>query len=224
MTRLVTITLDSGAFFCDSEKPSYIKVGYFCCDSANEILVYVDGEEASPHEYTLKRGDLSVQHLDRTGQPKNEKGPVLTNAFSKAVLRLRELYDPKDAPAFDKASFHCTIRFDSGILSPSVVKPHRFREAPAAGAPKARPLKETRAIAHDILVQFELEDGEVLRLVRDDGTEICSTGAFADGWKWANFQVIADYAFVEKFFRGAVKHTGKSYWLPNPDAPPVTDP
>lgn len=222
MTRHVTVTLDSGAFFSDSEKPSYVQVGYFCCDSANEIMVYVDGEEASPHEYKLKPGNVVVQHLDRRGNPKT--GLVLTNAFRNAVLHLHELYGSEDLPEFDRACFHCTIRFDSGTLSPSVVKPHRFNEVPAKGNSRTGLPRETRSIAHDVLVQFELDEGETLRLVSDDGSEICSTGSFADGWKWANFQVVADYPFVEKIYRDAVRHKGKSYWLPNPEPPPVSDP
>jgi hypothetical protein len=224
MTRHVTVTLDSGAFI--QESAPFAKVGYFCCEKGNEVVVYSNGESALV--FNLPRGELIFEHLDKEQNP--YKQLTRTKAFIDSLLRMRDLYG-EEFPQFKEKCFDCTLRFDSGTFSPSVVRPHGFREVHTGET------KQTGSIAHDVLIEFELEGNEALilreRLPDEDEVEraklqiptpIWTTARLPADWRWANIQIIADSPSTNKFYREAVNNNGKDIWLPNPEPPPIASP
>ena len=81
--------------------------------------------------------------------------------------------------------------------------------------------KSTRPIANDVLVQYDLSNGEMVRLRREDGTEVWSSDSVASGTSSVEVKVLSDASLNSSYHKNALNHTGTSYYLPNPDPPPM---
>ena len=220
-----TITLDSGAFLQDiDQNPVAIDVGYFQCGKDNsgkdvpDIRAYADGESTAVRHEKLGNGRISVTRT-KSGAPVT--GVKISDSLKQHLLRKKDLYgDP--APNFDPNKIECTIHFTSGDFCCSMVKDRRFIEVPVSGG---NLLSESysRPIAHNVVVHYNLEADEELRVERDKGTVLFSTRDVSSGTKHVQIELVANNATAVQFFREALDLKGRtSCWLPNQGDPPPT--
>lgn len=219
----VTVTLDSGNFLTSIDRKGVdrCEVGYFESDPATpDIRIFADGEEIdqlSPMKLGTGNRMIEVVHTKADGSIAD--GLNLGKSFRKHILRKSDLYE--EAPEWNRAEYDCIIGFSSGHFASSVVKPKLFREHPVGGGEPTGEVRMTRPIAHDVAVLFELEKGDVLKLIRDDGTEMWSSAGIESGTKRVEIQLTADTTTAQKFYDRGLSHTGTRCWLPNPDPPPM---
>lgn len=221
----VTLTLDSGAFLNSMDRKHVVacEVGYFESDPATpDIRVYADGEEVNQSSLLKlgrRNGRIEVLHTRSDGGI--HQGLKLTKTFRKHLLRRGDLYE--EIPEWNRSAYDCIINFNSGRFAASVVKPGLFRQHLVDGGGPTGNSQTIRPIARDVVVSFELAQGEVLRLTRDDGTDLWSTAEIEAGAKRIEIQITADETTAEKFYRWGLKHKGKGYWLMS-DPPPMNGP
>jgi hypothetical protein len=223
MATRVTIILDSGAFLPEkSPDQKFVDVGYFETSGASDITVSEDGTlvQSQPN---IKLGNgkqtIDVQHLAADGSLK--VGVTLSPSFTKTLLLKMDLYG-KDVPDFDETAFDCTFRFHSGDFDSSDVKPRLFKEQTVSRGVASGNDQTTKPIAHDVLVNYDLEDGEILRIVREDGKELWSTRSAGSTANQIDVKVLADASTTMKYYDDAIQHKSSYCWVPNPaDPPPV---
>jgi hypothetical protein len=230
----VTIVLDSGCFLGDDyDGDDYVDIGYFESSDPSDITGTVDGKpitvnpQGKPEPLRVKLGKnkdtIEVRHFG----PKNQlKTGVNRSACCGDLLKKGELY-PGAPPAFDHDAFDCMIRLRSGTLHSADVRVRVFKEAHVADGSytnKNVPL-DTRPIANDMEVIFQLDAGDILKLVRVDkrGNEsvLYSTDRDSPAASRIEIRFEADPTGDVKYFRHALKVTGPHCWLPNPDPPPM---
>lgn len=218
----VTLTLDSGAFLTsiDSKHVISCEVGYFESDPATpDIRVYADGEEVNPSRLLkLGMGKSRIDVLHTRSDGFINEGLKLTKTFRKHLLRKGDLYE--EIPEWNRSAYDCILNFNSGRFAASVVKPGLFRQHLVEGGDPTGKAQPIRPIARDVVVSFELDQGEVLRLTRDDGTDLWSSAEIEAGTKRIEIQITADETTAEKFYGKGLKHNGKHYWLMS-DPPPM---
>jgi hypothetical protein len=218
----VTIILDSGGFLIDdSASPAPLDVGYFETAGAHDIEVSEDGKpaQALPNTKLGKRNErIDVQHLEADGSVKT--GVNQSPSFKKDILKKNELY-PIDAPDFIPSEYDCLLRFHSGGFESSDVRARLFKEHRLSDDGPTGNSRTIRPIANDVLVHFDLDKGEELRLRRDDGTDVWSSSSVGSGTNNVEVKLLADASLDAKYFKTALKHKGPQYHLPNPDPPPM---
>jgi len=218
----VTIILDSGGFLIDeSAGPAPLDVGYFETAGPHDIEVSEDGKPAQPLPNTKlgKRKDtIDVQHLAADGSVK--AGVNQSRSFKKDILKKDELY-PTDTPDFVASEYDCILRFHSGDFESSDVRARVFKEHRVSDDGPTGKSRPTRPIANDVLVHFDLDAGEELRLRRDGGTDVWSSSSVRSGTKRVKVKLLADPSLDAKYFGKALKHKGPHYHRPNPDPPPM---
>ncbi|MFY9573605.1 MAG: hypothetical protein WAV20_19580, partial [Blastocatellia bacterium] len=210
MAILATIVLDSGCFF-PNERDPYCEVGYFESErSASDITVFADGEQIeSTSPFKLGRNCLiEVYHLNASRNRKTD-GVTAAHGLHHCFLHLKDLYG-EDMPVEPK-KFDCIIRFYSGHLCASMIKPRKYDRMDGNSA-----LLESRMVgpfAHDMAIQYLLEDGEALQM-RRDGKIFWSSEDYPANQR-LDIQIVADNSTTEKFYRDALHLRTDSYWLPN---------
>src|SRR6185503_20365864 len=165
---LATVILDSGCFVPapDSDKSDehYAEIGYFgSSKSVSDICVRADGADV-PCKNSMNLGKkckIEVRHVKADGTIKKD-GVYGVKGYHDKILHLSDLYDEDDIPAIDFAKFDCTIRFDSGLFSPALVKPRHFKKLNKQATGEFAPLPEERKlvkkpIAHNVHVKFTLK-------------------------------------------------------------------
>lgn len=225
MSLIATVTLGSGCFLPREEKdePFSTEIGYFQSTHADpEIKVSIDGVEVRSSD--LKLGTdcvIEVRHKDAKGNIRKD-GVKSTADFHKKLLHMWQLYGEHETCA-GRDRFDCILRFYSGRFRAEEVKDRTFREywKETDSSPLTHQVgngtKVVRAIAHDVAIDFELQDGDTLELARNDYPFWSSSGATSS----VDIKIIADDSMVEKFFCNALCNDRMSYWLPNsPDDPP----
>ena len=227
MTRHAMIVLDSGSFLQDIDKdPSELDVGYFQCGKeysgkdVPDIHAYANGEKIAVKHDKLGRGKVNVVHT-------KGKDPVtgikISDSLKQNLLRKEDLYGKGTAPEYDQRTMECTIHFASGHFRCSKVKDRRFVEVPIAGGKATGKDKHLRPIAHDVLVHFYLADDEELRLERENGPVLFSTGDAPAGTDHIEIEIVSNNATAVQFFRDALDLTGRTHcWLPNQGDPTST--
>ncbi|HLG17112.1 MAG TPA: hypothetical protein VJH03_21825 [Blastocatellia bacterium] len=220
-----TIILDSGAFLLDeSNGQSYVDVGYFESKGSTDITVRADGPLSNPASIKLgkKQRRIDVRHVAADGSMKS--GTNLSPSFDQYLLRKRDLYQ-SGAPPFTPDAFDCIIRFSSGDFYGWDVTPRLFKQCAVAGGAYTGRDHTTKPIANDIIVNYELAVGDVLRLVSVDQngteTELLSSDKIAPGANRLEIKFEADDSCNEKYYKHALNHQGKHCWLPNPNPPPL---
>ena len=220
----VTIILDSGGFLLDESKgKTYLDVGYFESPGASNIEVREDGKQVQPPP-NVKLGThndtIDVEHLASDGITV-KTGAIRSPSFNKDILLKTDLYDIADVPPFIVSAYDCILRFHSGTFESSDVTVRRFTQHRVSDNGHTGTTKPTRPIANDVLVQYDLGDGEILRLRRSDGTELWSSGSAGSGTKLVEVTVLAGAATNSKYHKKALNHKGPHYYLPNSDPPPM---
>lgn len=219
----VTIILDSGGFLLDEsrDKP-YLDVGYFESPGASDIEVHEDGKQIQPPP-DVKLGTandtIDVEHLEADGTTV-KTGVSRSPSFNRDILLKTDLYDKAEVPDFIVSAYDCILRFHSGTFESSDVTVRSFTEHRIGDNGRTGITKPTRPIANDVLAQYDLGEGEILRL-RRDGKEVWSSASAGSGTKLVEVKVLAGAATNSNYHKKALQHKGPHYYLPNSDPPPM---
>ncbi|HEX5731238.1 MAG TPA: hypothetical protein VF131_00275 [Blastocatellia bacterium] len=220
MSTRVRIIIDSGLFLLARSDDQPLDVGYFETSKATDITVYEDGTQILPPPDTkFERGKhiFHVQHLEAGNGVKT--GVTLSPSFGKELLRLRELYGP-DVPDVDRSQFDCTFRFYSGEFDTTDLRTRTFMEYGIGGGGPTGNDKPTRAIAHDVMVEYELGQDETLRIMRDDGKILWESPLGSSTARQFEVKLLADDSTITSYYDTALRHKSKYCWRPNPADPP----
>jgi hypothetical protein len=213
----LTIVLETGGVFPREQIPqSHLEVGYFKLTNSNEIEVSEDGNPAPGA--SLARGTINVQHLDKDGV--TVKQPVKRSSwFELDLLRKDDLYPQAERPDFKRNEYDCILHFSSGDFNSADVRARRFiqrllKDDTATGD------KWTKAIANEIHVEYDIADGEILRLVGPGG-DVWTSTSVASGTKRVIVKIKTDPSLNGHYHKKALDHKGAHYYLPNSDPPPM---
>ena len=222
----VTIVMTTGAFFpTGDKKQSHIDVGYCETPHASDIDVFEDGKPAHPpHVKKVGSGNIriDVEHLEKDGV--TVKKPVNpTQSYVRDILKKDDLYKLAEIPAFDEKYYDCIVRFHSGEFKSVDVRPRRFTEHRLSDDRPTGNDKTTRAIANEIHVEYDLADGEVLRL-QAPGKTVWSTASVKKGTASVVVKMLTDDTLNRRYHKKALLHKGQNYFLPNSDPPPMDGP
>jgi len=222
----VTIVLDTGAFFPPEVKDqTYIDVGYFQTPGATDIEVSEDGSIAkSSFKGKLGQGNhrIEVEHLERDGVTvKKQVRP--SNSYLRDILKKDDLYDAAGIPNFKTAVYDCILRFNSGDFRSDDVRPRRFTEHQLSNDSPTGKDKTTRPIANVIHVDYNLADGETLRL-RGQKADVWSSSLVPSGTKTVVVRLLTDHTLNGSYHKKALDHRVQHYYLPNSDPPPMDGP
>ena len=220
-----TITLDSGAFLQDiDENPVALDVGYFQCGKDNsgndvpDIRAYADGKSTAVRNEKLGTGSINVT---RRKSGATVTGVKISRSLKQHLLRKKHLYG-NPVPDYDLNKIECTLHFTSGDFCCSMVKDRRFIEVSLDGGNQLSD-SHTWPIAHNVVVHYNLEADEELRVERDSGTVLFSTRDVGAGTKHVQIELVANNATAVQFFRDVLDLQGRtSCWLPNQGDPPPT--
>ena len=149
-----------------------------------------------------------------------------SNSFHDELLHLGDLYGCRGVPVKSE-NFDCVIRFTCGQFYSLDVRKRTFRKHtidPNGGDPKeirgVDPKPLDKGVMHDMVVTFELEDGEEVELLRN-GKQFWSS-ANSGMSKTLSVKLPVDKSTENKFFCKGFCEEEDGYWLPNPgDPPPV---
>lgn len=214
---ILSILLDAGLFMTDEEADGYqfSEVGYF----APRVHIYQDGERIAELSQNLFGSDgqtIKVRKMTAAGVEINE-GIRLSSSLIRDLLRLHKVYDESIIPV-DRASLDCIFHFTSGIFRASSVKPRYFQQVDGKShLPIPNSRKFVGLIAHDIVVEYAIDDGEILSMTDAAGGVIYRSGGAR---LRIDIEILADNSAAEMLYREALKLRGQNYWLPNQDDPP----
>jgi hypothetical protein len=220
----VTIILDTGGFLLEESKGhTYLDVGYFQTPGATDIEVYEDSNQTQPPP-KVKLGDgntrIDVQHVEADGTTV-KSGVDRSNSFNGDILLKSDLYALADVPDFNVTGYDCILRFYSGTFESADVRTRTFKEHRVSDDGYTGNNKSTRPIANDVLVQYDLSNGEIVRLRREDGTDVWSSNSVGSGTSSVEVKVLSDASLNSSYHKKALNHRGSCYYLPNPDPPPM---
>jgi hypothetical protein len=229
-----TVVLDSGCFLPAERKEGmdrgrfYATIGYFQNPKGfPDIRLTVDGEEFMADK-VLELGDnndtIEVRHV-RKGEV-NREGAIESKNLHKQLLHMKDLYG--EHVEMDPKKFDCKIRFESGLITPSMVKGRAFKESKSNTDGRSFAVtgkrKEIADICHNIAVHFTLEDGDTLELARNGEVFLSSKELGAE--KRFEIELPVSNVVGNKFYHDAfmVPRADNVYWLPNECDPPPTCP
>ncbi|HZM87490.1 MAG TPA: hypothetical protein VFF31_13290 [Blastocatellia bacterium] len=223
----VTIVLETGAFFPQNPKQTFVDVGYFETLSQSDIAVTEDGRAVLTSQASkFGKGNtrIEVEHLEKDRI--TVKTPVtLSKSYNDDILKKYDLYDRNELPAFIENEYDCIFRFHSGVFKSADVRPRRFTahrlsdDQPTTGKDKS-----TRAIANEIHVEYDVAAGETLRLRANGQKEVWSTDNVSPGTNSVVVTILADDQLNPAYHKRALNHQAQHYYLPNSDPPPMDGP
>jgi esterase/lipase superfamily enzyme len=220
------IILDSGSFISPKEELGYpsCRVGYFQCQPyCPDVRIYVDGEEIEPLKLSREGGMgsnvIDIVHVKAKGKGKALAGVKNSATIDKQLLRRSDLYNGKDV-GVDEEKFDWILQFHDGSFRSSMVKARYFKEVDANGSPLRTRRRRVGPIAHDVVVSYDLADGDELKLVRD-GQTLLSSKSLKGLRSRLDLEILAEDDTALKYY---LRSIGKreSYWVPNQGQPPPT--
>ena len=224
----VTIVLETGAFFPkDDPNQTYLDIGYFETPSPSDIEVFVDGKPAQPpHVKKIGNGNIriAVEHLEKDGS--TVKQPVNPSpSFDRHLLKKTDLYAIAQVPAYIEREYDCIFRFHSGDFRSEEVKPRRFTEHRLSDDQPTGNEKTIKDIANEIHVDFDVADGEEVRLRGPGRNVVWSTASVKPGTNSVIVKLKTDdLVNPRKYHKKALNHQAQTYYLPNSDPPPMDGP
>lgn len=207
-----TIILDSGVFLPTDSSQVYIEVGYF----ESDISICADGKPVEILERGLGNSNRRIDLWHLLADGSGETRISLSHSFVDHLLDLRELYSD-DQPSVNLKAFDCILRFHSGEFHAADVRNRTFKVVTPLG--HIERTFTTKPIANDVVVHYNLEDGEELQLIRDDGTMLLSSSLLS-GASHLEIRLNAGEYSDGKYYDAALLNRGEYIWLPNPDPPP----
>ncbi len=222
----VVVVLDSGTLSCLKDTPDHCDIGYFqCLSNWPDINVFVDrkGQDTSvPNKLGAGARLIEVVHKDASGSMKRNDIQHAPN-FGSSLLKLSDLYG-HDVQV-DWKSMDFILRFYSGYFVPSMVKQRDFKKYQSDaknGMSFTGEKVSLDPIAHNIVVYFNLDDGETFELIADN-TTILSSSSLAVSQKLV-IEVLADNSTADKFYCSCLMGGLTEYWMPNQGDPPPNCP
>ena len=224
----VTIVLETGGFFpSDGDENTPLDVGYFQTPGPTDIQVSEDGNAVQPKpDPKLGQGKnriIDVEHLQRD-KVTVKHGVKRSDWFERDVMKKDDLYPPTELPVFNAAKYDCILRFHSGDFHSADVRGRRFTEHFLSDGKPTGTDKHTRAIANEVRVEYDLADGEVLRLRNPEGTDVWSSDSVGGGTQGVTVKILTDASSNDSYHKDALDHKGLHYYLPNSDPPPMNGP
>lgn len=222
----VTIVLTTGAFFpTDDKNPTHIDVGYCETPHASDIDVFEDGQPAQPpHVKKLGKGNIRIDvEIVEKGGGRAKKPVKQSQSYLDDILKKTDLYKPVECPVFDEKYYDCIVRFHSGDFKSAKVTPRRFTEHRLSDDQPTGKDKTTKDIANEIHVEYNLADGEVLRL-QAPGKTVWSTTSVKSGTASVVVKMLTDDTLNPRYHKKALLHKAQHYYLPNSDPPPMDGP
>lgn len=217
----VTIILHSGGFLIDDGQP-YLDVGYFETAGLFDIKVFEDGSQVKPPPNIKLGGDrIEVQHVEADGTTV-KSGVNQSESFTQDILKKVDLYDKADCPDFKVSAYDCILRFNSGDFESTNLSTRVFNQHWVNDGVETGDSKTTREIANDVLVHYDLEKDETLRLGRHDGADVIwSISSNGNGTQNVEVKILADESTQSGYFKKALDHKALHYYRPNSDPPPM---
>ena len=134
------------------------------------------------------------------------------------MLRETIYEDAEFSPPVIEARFDWIFKFNSGFFRCSSVKNRFFKQVNGQTHQINGERQEYLEIAHDVVIHYELTEGERLEIAVGDDVLWRSTD-YTDVTCRFDIEVIAPHATAENYFRDALDHKGNDYWLPNQGDP-----
>ena len=223
----VTIVLTTGAFFPTHDKnPQHIDVGYCETPGASDIDVFEDGKPAQPPQVQkLGTGNIKIDvEIVKQGGGRVRKPVVQSQSYTSDILKKDDIYDAGEIPVFNEKEYDCIFQFHSGEFKSADVKRRRFTEHWVADdRPTGKDKTTKKDIANEIHVEYNLDDGEVLRL-QAPGKTVWSTTSVRPGTASVVVRLLTDDRLNPRYHKKALFHKGPRYYLPNSDPPPMDGP
>jgi hypothetical protein len=212
----VTIVLETGGVFPREQIPqAHLDIGYFRTPGPSDIEVSEDGNPAKGGK--LPDGIINVEHLEADGALKQ---PVTRSAwFELDLLRKDDLYPPAERPDFIADAYDCILHFMSGDFNSADVRGRRFTQHLLQGGAQTGE-RLSRAIANEIHVEYDIADGEVLRLRGPNG-DVWSSSSVGRGTQRVIVKLKTHPTLKPRYHIDALDHKGSHYYLPNSDPPPM---
>ena len=217
----VTIILHSGGFLIDDDQP-HLDVGYFETAGPFDIQVFEDGSQVQPPPNIKLGGDqIEVQHVEADGTTV-KTGVNQSESFTQDILKKVDLYAKVDCPDFKVAAYDCILRFNSGDFESANLSTRVFNKHRVSDDVDIADSTTTREIANDVLVQYDLEKDETLRLGRHGGADVIwSISSNGNGTQNVEVKILADESTHSGYFKRALDHKVSHYYMPNSDPPPM---
>jgi hypothetical protein len=227
----VTIVLDTGGFFPrKSAKKNEVMVGYFGTLGPSDIEVTHDGKKEKPRtNRKLAKGKkpakdtdnvIHVEHLEKDGVTV-KKEVDRSRWFESDIMKKDDLYEKQQRPDFIPDAYDYRLCFYSGYFHSDDVRARRFTEHDLETDEPTGKDKTTRAIANEIHVEYDIADGEVLRLRSADGTDVWSSTSIGDGVARVVVKILGGEELNRHYHKKALHHKAQHYYLPNSDPPPM---
>jgi len=222
MAKRGSITINGGIFLTQRKEDlgyKYWDVGYFECDPAYpDLRIYVDGDElnvAPPVKLGAKGGTIDIR-LDK-GPKGSQTGVSNSNTFHRDIIQRRTLYN-EDIPV-DESKLDSVLRFHFGSFRPSMVKKRFFKQYDPAGKLVSPQRRDLGAIAHNVVMQFDLDDGDKLTIANGTKSyfEKLIDGSVRDRLE---IDILADDSTALRYFCHCVDPGRDYYWVPNQGNPP----
>ena len=233
----ISVVLDSGVFLnlVEDEKYPECRIGYFAPDfkvygdwkpiPCNDLTEPISPPDpAQPNAYSdsmwarIGSREIVFSLFDAKGNEKKD-GVILSEALREHLLLRKTIYEGEDySPPIIEARFDWIFKFSSGFFRCSSVKDRFFKQCSGVSHAPNSKRKRFNKIAHDVVVHFELEQGE--RLVMTIGDKVFwNSSDYKDVTKRFDIEVIGPHATAENYYRDALDYQGKDYWLPNQGDP-----
>jgi len=223
MAKRGSITINGGVFLLPKESLGYEywDLGYFECDPAlPDLRIYVDGDEdPTPSPIKLGASGATIDVKVEKSDGRTQTGITRASSLDTYLLRRERLYDGQRVP-LDESILDSVLRFHSGQFRPSIVKKRYFKQHDPKG-PIANPLrKDMGAISHNVVVHYDLEDGDRV-VVSNKSKTFFERTIDATVQDRLDLEILADDSTALKYYCDCV-HAGRPfYWVPNQGMPPV---
>jgi hypothetical protein len=220
----VRITLDSGVLLEDDSYQSSFssfEVGV----SKPRFNIYADGVLISPQ---INESLIHARIELRISGERNRKDAVdvtLSDELLKLqLLRLTELYGvegPHVQISID--AFDCILAFSSGRVRGAMIRDRDFVEMDVSTHQPTGRRKTLRDVAHDLVIDLELNAGETFALIGDGKILWSSAQLVID--RSLHIEVVTESSAADVHFRQVLNlREGQNYWLPNSGDPPPASP
>jgi hypothetical protein len=222
MAKRGSITINGGIFLTKKEDLGYDywDIGYFECDASfPDVKVYVDGDLLSGAILKLgAAGDRIDVKLEKGGSTL-ETGVQKGRSFPDDVLRREVLYGAQ--VTLDEGKLDSVLRFHSGHFRPSMVKQRYFKQHDPTGKLAGSSRKDMGAIAHNVVVHYDLSDGDKLTIASKTKTYFQKV-IDPNVRDRLELEILADDSTSLKYFCDCVDPATPFFWVPNQGTPPVT--
>jgi hypothetical protein len=157
---------------------------------------------------------LEIRQIDASGNPV-APGVTYDPLLLKYLLRARELYGSA-APQPIPPRFDWIVTFSSGFCRPSSIKPRIFKEMDGYTNQPTGRIKPFGRLAHDVVIELDVKKGGRVE-VSIDGKAVWNSADHSDSR--FDLEIISPHSSAENYFRDAIDHQGKNYWVPNQGDP-----